>query len=187
MFFFSLAHWNLSVKGLKIEAFSCKKCTGLDDSGVIALVQNCHDLEYLELSSKNISSSSVHAISHFCRNLFYLKIYGYDFNAASVESLLTKHRFIKYVFINGCSNTNAIYLCKSTETKSGILEPHSHSSKLWTYGQTDTSYCAIEIFLTVCPDLRCLTLPPINTAVRDEVIDIAFHKCSFIEMVLLQS
>jgi hypothetical protein len=33
---------------------------GLDNSGVISLVQNCHDLEHLVLISKNISSGQQH-------------------------------------------------------------------------------------------------------------------------------
>jgi hypothetical protein len=44
----------------------------LDDSGIIALVQNCHNLEYLKLQSENLSTPSLHAISDFCSNLFYL-------------------------------------------------------------------------------------------------------------------
>jgi hypothetical protein len=86
----------------KLKYLELGNCTGLDDYGVIALVQNCHDLEYLQLHSKNISSSSLHEISHFCSNLFHLEIDGYNVNAASVESLLTEHRFIKYVSIRSC-------------------------------------------------------------------------------------
>ena len=169
----------------KLKHLALKDCTGLDDSGVIALVQNCHELEYLELHSKNISSPSLHAISHSCSNLFYLEIDGYNFNAASVESLLTKHRFIKYVSIRSCSNINAIDLCKSAETKSGILKTHSHVSKLWIYGQTDTVYTAIEQIVTFCPDLRQLALPPTKTVVRGDVIKIVFHKCRFMEALAL--
>ena len=158
---------------------------GLDDSGVISLVQNCHDLEYLVLISKNISSPSLNAISNSCNNLFHLEINGDEFDAASVESLLTKHRFIKYVSIRNCSNINAIDLCKSIETKSEILKTHSHARKLGIYGQTDTGYTAIEQIVTFCPDLRELSLPPIITAVHDDVIKIAFLKCRFLETLTL--
>jgi hypothetical protein len=158
---------------------------GLDDSGVISLVQNCHDLEYLVLISKNISSPSLNAISNSCNNLFHLEINGDEFDAASVESLLTKHRFIKYVSIRNCSNINAIDLCKSIENKSEILKTHSHARKLGIYGQTDTGYTAIEQIVTFCPDLRELSLPPIITAVHDDVIKIAFLKCRFLETLTL--
>ena len=46
----------------KLKYLEMGNCTGLDDNGVIALVQNCHDLEYLKLHSKNISSLSLHEI-----------------------------------------------------------------------------------------------------------------------------
>jgi hypothetical protein len=175
----------------KLKHLALQRCNGLDDSGVlndsgvIALVQNCHDLEYLELHMKNISSPSLHAISHFCNKLFHVMLDGNNFNAASVESLLTKHRFIKYVSIRNCSNINAIDLCKSIETKSEILKTHSHARKLGIYGQTDTGYTAIEQIVTFCPDLRELSLPPIITAVHDDVIKIAFHKCRFLETLTL--
>ena len=42
----------------KLKHLAVKECIGLNDSGVTALVQNCHDLEYLELQSKNISTPS---------------------------------------------------------------------------------------------------------------------------------
>jgi len=171
----------------KLKHFSVENCTGVDDSGVIALVQNCHDLEYLNLSSKNISSSSLHAILHFCSNLFYLELRGYKYNAASVESLLTKHRFINYVDIGSCSNINAIDLCKSTETNSGILETHSHARRLVIRTQTPTGYFAVEQIVTFCPDLRFLVLYPINTAVRDDIVEIAFGKCRYLETLLLDT
>ena len=158
---------------------------GLDDSGVISLVQNCHDLEYLVLISKNISSPSLHAISHFCSNLFHLEIYGYDFNAVSVESLLTKNRCIKYVSIGNCSNIDAIDLCKSNETKSVILKTHSRAIELKICGKTRIGYSAIEQIVTFCPDLRSLYLPPINTPVHDDVIEIAFGKCRFLKTLFL--
>jgi hypothetical protein len=167
----------------KLKYFEVGFCTGLDDSGVIALVQNCHDLEYLELESENISAQSLNAISHSCSNLFHLKIHGSNFNAASVQSLLTKNRFIKYVSIGSCFNINAIDLCKSKETESGILETHSHVNTLSIDGQTYMDYSAIEQIVTFCPDLRQLTLSPINTAVHDDVTEIAFHKCPFLEML----
>jgi hypothetical protein len=44
-------------------------------------------------------------------------------------------------------------------------------------------YSAIEQIVTFCPDLRQLTLSPINTAVHDDVTEIAFHKCPFLEML----
>ena len=169
----------------KLMHFTVENCTGLDDSGVIALVGNCHDLEYLELHSKNISSPSLHAISHSCSKLFYLKIDGYNLNAASVESLLTKHRFIKYVSIGSCSNINTIDLCKSTEIKSGILETHSHVNKLFISAHPRTGYSAIEQIVTFCPDLRQLALPPTNTMVRGNVIKIVFNKCRFLEALAL--
>ena len=158
---------------------------GLDNSGVISLVQNCHDLEHLVLISKNISSPSLHAISHFCSNLFHLEIYGYDFNAVSVESLLTKNRSIKYVSIGNCSNIDAIDLCKSNETKSGILKTHSHVIELKICGKTRIGYSVIEQIVTFCPDLRSLYLPPINTPVHDDVIEIAFGKCRFLKTLCL--
>ena len=160
---------------------------GLDDSGVISLVQNCHDLEYLVLIIKNISSPSLHAISHFCSNLFHLEIYGYDFNAVSVESLLTKNRCIKYVSIGNCSNIDAIDLCKSNETKSVILKTHSRAIELKICGKTRIGYSAIEQIVTFCPDLRSLYLPPINTPVHDDVIEIAFGKCRFLKTLFLDT
>ena len=171
----------------KLKHLTVRNCSGLDDSGVVALVQNCHDLGYLELQSKNISSPSLHAISDFCSNLFHLEIDGYNFNAASVESLLTKNRFIKYISIGNCSDINTIDLCKSTETKSGILKTHLHASTLFINGQTQTDYSAIEQIVTFCPDLRELSLPPINTAVHDDVIEIAFHKCRFLQTLTLDN
>jgi len=126
----------------KLKHLSVRTPTGLDDSGVIDLVQSCHDLEYLILRSKNISSPSLHAISHFCSNLFQLEIDGYNINAASVESILTNNRFIKDLVISGCSNINGIDLCKSTETKSGILETHVTSFEI--KGKTDIGLSAIE-------------------------------------------
>jgi len=169
----------------KLKHLTLGNCSRLDDSGVFALVQNCHDLGYLELQSKNISTPSLHEISHFCSNLFHLEIDGYNFNAASVESLLANNRFIKYVSIGNCSDINTIDLCKSTETKSGILKIHSHVSTLFINGQTQTGYSAIEQIVTFCPDLRELSLPPINTAVHDNVIEIAFHKCRFLQTLTL--
>jgi hypothetical protein len=171
----------------KLKYLEVGNCTGLDDYGVIALVQNCHDLEYLQLHSKNISSSSLHEISHFCSNLFHLEIDGYNVNAASVESLLTEHRFIKYVSIRSCSNINAINLCKSKETELGILRTHSHASTLLIDGQTDIGYSAIEQIVTFCPDVCFLSLSPINKAVRGDVIEIAINKCPFLEMLTLDS
>ena len=161
---------------------------GLDDSGVTSLVQNCHDLEYLVLISKNISSPSLHAISDFCSNLFHLEIYGYDFNAVSVESLLTKNRFIKYVSIGNCSNIDAIDLCKSNE-KSVILKTHSHAIELKICGKTRIGYSAIEQIVTFFPDLRSLNLPPppINTSVYNNVIEIAFGKCRFLKTLCLDT
>jgi hypothetical protein len=153
----------------------------LDDSGVIALVQNCHDLEHVLLNAMNISSPSLHEISHSCSNLHYVSIHGYDFNAASVKSLLTEHIFIKVVFIGRCANINNIDLCKSTEANSGILETHSHVRKLGIHGKTCIDYSAIEQIVTFCPDLRELSLPQIADAVRYNVIEIAFHKCRFLE------
>ena len=169
----------------KLKHLTLGNCSRLDDSGVFALVQNCRDLGYLELQSKNISTPSLHAISHFCSNLFHLEIDGYNFNAASVESLLANNRFIKYVSIGNCSDIDTIDLCKSTETKSGILKTHSHASTLFINGQTQTGYSAIEQIVTFCPDLRELSLPPINTAVHDNVIEIAFHKCRFLQTLTL--
>jgi hypothetical protein len=157
----------------------------LDDTGVIALVQNCHDLEYLELCSKHIASPSLHAISHFCSNLLGLTIDGDNFNAASIESLLTKNRFIKYASIGTCRDINAIDLCKSTEAKSGILETHSHVSKLEIRASMLTGYSAIEQIVTFCPDVRELTLPTISTPVRDDVIEFVFHKCRFLETLTI--
>ena len=120
-----------------------------------------------------------------CSNLFHLEIDGYDFNAVSVESLLTKKRFIKYVSIGNCSNINAIDLCKSNGTKSGILKTHSHAIELKICGKTRIGYSAIEQIVTFCPDLRELSLPPIITAVHDDVIKIAFLKCRFLEKLTL--
>ena len=167
----------------KLKHVDLQGLTGLDldDSGVIALVQNCHDLEHVLLNTMNISSPSLHAISHSCNNLHYVSIHGYDFNAASVKSLLTEHIFIKVVFIGRCANINKIDLCKSTETNSGILETHSHARKLGIHGQTCIDYSAIEQIVTFCPDLRELSLPQIADAVHDNVIEIAFHKCRFLE------
>ena len=169
----------------KLKYLAMRDCIKLDDSGVIALVQNCHDLEYLHLRNRNMSSRGLQAISDFCSNLFNLSIYGYDFNVESVESLLTKHKFIKYVSIDGCSNINTIDLCKSTETKSGILETHSHTRNLGIYGQTYIGYSAVEQIVTFCPDLRELALPQVHRAVRDDVIEIAFHKCRFLGTLIL--
>jgi hypothetical protein len=120
-----------------------------------------------------------------CNNLFHLEIDGYDFNAVSVESLLTKKRFIKYVSIGNCSNINAIDLCKSNETKSGILKTHSNAIELKICGKTRIGYSAIEQIVTFCPDLRSLDLPPINTPVHDDVIEIAFGKCRFLKTLCL--
>jgi hypothetical protein len=163
-------------------------CPVVDDSGIIALVQNCHDLEYLNLQSKTLSTPSLHAISHFCSNLFHLEISGYNFNAASVQSLLTKHRFIKYVSIGSCSSINAIDLCKSNEAKSGISETHSHVTMLkidFVPGQRLTGYSAVEQIVTFCPDLRKLILYKTNPAIRNAAIAIAFGNCRFLETLIL--
>jgi hypothetical protein len=160
-------------------------CPVLDDSGIIALVQNCHDLEYLTLRSENLSTSSLHAVSHFCSNLSYLRIEGDEFNGASVESLLTKNRLIKYVSISDCSHINEIDLCKSKETKSRISETHSHVRELIIYGKTITGYSAVEQIVTFCPDLRKLELSPINPTIQNNAIEIAFDKCRFLEELTL--
>ena len=162
-----------------------ENCTGVNDSGVIALVQNCNDLIYLTLNSENISSSSLHAILHFCSNLFYLTLYGCKCNATSIEYLLTKHRFVNYVDIGSCSNINAIDLCKSIETNSRILKTHSHASTLVIRAQTFIGYYTVEQIVTFCPDLSFLGLYPINTSVRDEIIEIAFGKCRYLDTLVL--
>ena len=163
----------------KLKHLAVRNCTGLDDSSVIAIVQSCHDLEYLHLDSKNISSASLHAISHFCSNLFHLEIHGYNFNVASVESILTKNRFMKCVTIGSCSNIDAINLCKSTETKSEILETHSHARELHLYGHTDFGCSAIAQIATFCPDLEILSFFPTNTELHDDISEIVLDKCSF--------
>jgi hypothetical protein len=65
-------------------------------------------------------------------------IYPIPISLRLLESLLTKHRFIKYVSIGNCSNIKTLDLCKSTEAKSGIFEKHSHAKKLGIYGKTYT-------------------------------------------------
>ena len=166
----------------KLKHLAIGSCPVLDDSGIIALVQNCHNLEYLKLQSENLSTPSLHAISDFCSNLFYLWIEGCEFNGASVESLLTKNRFIKYVYI---SDINAIDLCKSKEAKSRISETHSHVRELTIHGQTDIDYCYVDQIVTFCPDLRKLVLFPINPAIQNDAIEIAFGKCRFLETLEL--
>ena len=166
----------------KLKHLAIGSCPVLDDSGIIALVQNCHNLEYLKLQSENLSTPSLHAISDFCSNLFYLWIEGCEFNGASVESLLTKNRFIKYVYI---SDINAIDLCKSKEAKSRISETHSHVRELIIHGQTDIDYCYVDQIVTFCPDLRKLVLFPINPAIQNDAIEIAFGKCRFLETLEL--
>ena len=167
----------------KLKYLRVINCIGLDNSGVNYLVQNCHDLEYLFLRSKNISSPSLHAISHFCSNLFHLLIHGYNINTVSVESILTNNRFIKDLDISGCSNINGIDLCKSTATKSVIFETHSHVTSLRIKGKTDIGFSAIEQIVTFCPDLCYLSLSPINAAIRDDASEIAFQKCSMLGML----
>ena len=169
----------------KLKHLAMGPCPVLDDSGIIALVQNCHDLEYLKLQSENLSTSSLHAISHFCSNLSYLRIEGDEFNGASVESLLTEKRFIKYVSISDCSNINAIDLCKPKETKSRISETHSHVRELIIHGKTDIGYSAVEQLVTFCPDLRKLVLSPINPTIQNNAIEIAFDQCRFLEDLTL--
>jgi hypothetical protein len=169
----------------KLKHLAMGPCPVLDDSGIIALVQNCHDLEYLKLQSENLSTSSLLAISHFCSNLSYLRIAGDEFNGASVESLLTKNIFIKYISISDCSNINAIDLCKPKETKSRISKTHSHVRELIIHGTTITGYSAVEQIVTFCPDLRKLVLSPINPAIQNNAIEIAFDKCRFLEELTL--
>jgi hypothetical protein len=72
---------------------------------------------------------------------------------------------------------NAIDLCKSKEAKSRISETHSHVRELIIHGQTDIDYCYVDQIVTFCPDLRKLVLFPINPAIQNDAIEIAFGKC----------
>jgi hypothetical protein len=47
----------------KLKHLTLGNCSRLDDSGVFAFVQNCRDLGYLELQSKNILHKSIVSMS----------------------------------------------------------------------------------------------------------------------------
>jgi hypothetical protein len=66
-------------------------------------------------------------------------------------------------------------------TKAITPESSKFNRKLGIHGKTCIDYSAIEQIVTFCPDLRELSLPQIADAVRYNVIEIAFHKCRFLE------
>uniref|UniRef100_A0A0A8YK72 F-box/LRR-repeat protein 15-like leucin rich repeat domain-containing protein n=1 Tax=Arundo donax TaxID=35708 RepID=A0A0A8YK72_ARUDO len=146
----SLAH-----KFMKLHVLSLRQIKPqLEDSGVEAVANYCHDLRELDLSrSFRLSDRSLYALAHGCPHLTRLNISGCsNFSDAALVFLATQCKNLKCLNLCGCVRAASDRALQAISSNCGQLQSLNLG---WCDNITDKGVTRLALG---CPDLGAVDL-----------------------------
>lgn len=146
----SLAH-----KFTKLQVLSLRQIRAqLEDSGVEAVANNCHDLRELDLSrSFRLSDRSLYALAHGCPHLTRLNISGCsNFSDAALVFLSSQCKNLKCLNLCGCVRAASDRALQAIACNCGQLQSLNLG---WCDSITDKGVTSLA---SGCPELRAVDL-----------------------------
>lgn len=146
----SLAH-----KFTKLQVLSLRQIKPqLEDSGVEAVANCCHDLRELDLSrSFRLSDRSLYALAHGCPHLTRLNISGCsNFSDAALAFLTSQCKDLKCLNLCGCVSAASDRALQAIACNCGQLQSLNLG---WCDGITDKGVTSLA---SGCPELRAVDL-----------------------------
>ncbi|XP_066307653.1 F-box protein SKP2A-like [Miscanthus floridulus] len=146
----SLAH-----KFTKLQVLSLRQIRAqLEDSGVEAVANNCHDLHELDLSrSFRLSDRSLYALAHGCPHLTRLNISGCsNFSDAALVFLSSQCNNLKCLNLCGCVRAASDRALQAIACNCGQLQSLNLG---WCDSITDKGVTSLA---SGCPELRAVDL-----------------------------
>lgn len=146
----SLAH-----KFTKLQVLSLRQIRAqLEDNGVEAVANNCHDLRELDLSrSFRLSDRSLYALAHGCSRLTRLNISGCsNFSDAALVFLSSQCKNLKCLNLCGCVRAASDRALQAIACNCGQLQSLNLG---WCDSITDKGVTSLA---SGCPELRAVDL-----------------------------
>jgi len=146
----SLAH-----KFTKLQVLSLRQIRAqLEDSGVEAVANNCHDLRELDLSrSFRLSDLSLYALAHGCPHLTRLNISGCsNFSDSALVFLSSQCKNLKCLNLCGCVRAASDRALQAIACNCGQLQSLNLG---WCDSITDKGVTSLA---SGCPELRAVDL-----------------------------